>query len=220
MRPTKQKILQTIHSSGLVPLFYSSDVETSKQVLDASYRGGARVFEFANRGPAALQVFRELATHCASWSDFYIGAGTIMDAGSGKKFIEAGAQFLISPIFKHEIAELAVKEDMLWMPGCATLTEIVTATEAGAELVKIFPGAVLGPGFVSSVMPVVPSLKIMPTGGVEPTVDNLKAWFKAGVYCVGMNTHLFPAEQIQSANWSAIEQRVREALRIISTVRK
>jgi 2-dehydro-3-deoxyphosphogluconate aldolase/(4S)-4-hydroxy-2-oxoglutarate aldolase len=220
MRPSKQTILESVHTTGLMPLFYNADVEVAKHVLETAYRGGAKVFEYANRGTKALEIFKELVSYAASWTDFYIGAGTIMNLSDAQQFVDAGAQFLVSPIFKHEIAEFVKNEDMLWTPGCATMTEIIAATDAGAELIKIFPGSVLGPGFVSSVLPVVPSLKLMPTGGVEPTTDNLKKWFKAGVYCVGMNSHLFSSEDIQTKNWEAIEKKVREALRIISEVRR
>ncbi|MBS1508924.1 MAG: bifunctional 4-hydroxy-2-oxoglutarate aldolase/2-dehydro-3-deoxy-phosphogluconate aldolase [Bacteroidetes bacterium] len=219
MRASKSDILSAIEKTGLVPLFYHDDVSTATHVIEASYRGGARVFEFANRGPNALTVFRELVNRFSSYADFYLGIGTIMNAPQAKEFIDAGAQFLVSPIFKTEIAEVVTHEDIIWIPGTGTMTEIVTAVDAGTALVKVFPGAVLGPVFVSSVLPILPALKIMPTGGVEPNEQNLSAWFKAGVFCVGMGSQLFPAIYVASNNWIAIENQVRETLQIIGKVR-
>lgn len=220
MRPAKSDILQAIEKTGLVPLFYHGDVSTAIHVIEACYRGGARVFEFANRGTNALPVFRELVNRFSGLTDFHLGIGTIMNASQANEFTEAGAKFLVSPIFKHEIAEVANREDILWIPGTATMTEIVTAVDAGAGLIKIFPGSVLGPGFVSSVLPILPSLKVMPTGGVEPNEKNLSAWFNAGVFCVGMGSQLFPTQFVESKNWIAIENQVRDALDIIRSVRK
>ena len=207
-------------SSGMIPVFYHADIEVAKAVVDASYKGGVRVFEFTNRGENAFQVFTELLKHVQKYSDLMLGIGTIMDAATTQKFISAGAHFIVSPILKQEMAEVCKKENKLWIPGCATLTEIVTAKDLGAKVIKIFPGSVLGPGFVSSIMPVVPGLQLMPTGGVEPTEANLSAWFKAGVICVGMGSQLFAKEVIETKNWAKLEQSVADALEIIAKIRK
>jgi 2-dehydro-3-deoxyphosphogluconate aldolase/(4S)-4-hydroxy-2-oxoglutarate aldolase len=118
------------------------------------------------------------------------------------------------------MAEVCKKHDVPWIPGCATLTEIVTAKEHGAAVIKIFPGSVLGPGFVSSVLPVIPGYQLMPTGGVEPTKENLSAWFKAGVMCVGMGSQLFKKEIMERKDWSALEKSVADAMSIIKEIRK
>jgi 2-dehydro-3-deoxyphosphogluconate aldolase/(4S)-4-hydroxy-2-oxoglutarate aldolase len=220
MRPAKADILRSIETTGLLPLFYHGDVATAIQVVEASYRGGSRVFEFAHRGPNAFEVFRELVNHFSSYTNFYLGIGTVMEATTARQYIDAGAHFLVSPIFKSEIAEVVNRENVLWIPGCATITEIVTALDAGAELVKVFPGSVLGPGFVSSVLPILPKVKLMPTGGVEPNEKNLSSWFNAGVFCVGMGSQLFSFQQIESKNWGAIESQVRDTLAMISRVKK
>ena len=118
------------------------------------------------------------------------------------------------------MAPICHQQDKLWIPGCATLTEIVTAKDLGAKVIKIFPGSVLGPGFVSAIMPVVPGLQLMPTGGVEPTEANLSAWFKAGVVCVGMGSQLISKELIETKNWERLEQSVADALAIIKKIKK
>ena len=213
-------IQQAMKTSGMIPVFYHADIEVAKAVVDASYKGGVRVFEFTNRGENAFSVFTELLKHVQKYSDLMLGIGTIMDAATTQKFISAGAHFIVSPILKQEMAAVCQKENKLWIPGCATLTEIVTAKDLGAKVIKIFPGSVLGPGFVSSIMPVVPGLQLMPTGGVEPTEANLSAWFKAGVICVGMGSQLFAKEVIETKNWAKLEQSVADALAIITEIRK
>jgi len=215
-----EAIQQAMRSSGMIPVFYHADVEVAKAVLDASYKGGVRVFEFTNRGENAFQVFTQLLKHAQGYPDLILGIGTIMNADTTLKFSEAGAHFIVSPILKAEMATACHKENNLWIPGCATLTEIVTAKDLGAKVIKIFPGSVLGPGFVSAIMPVVPGLQLMPTGGVEPTEANLSAWFKAGVVCVGMGSQLFTKEIIETKNWARLVQSVAEALAIIKKIRK
>ncbi|MDH4092347.1 MAG: bifunctional 4-hydroxy-2-oxoglutarate aldolase/2-dehydro-3-deoxy-phosphogluconate aldolase [Cyclobacteriaceae bacterium] len=213
-------IQQAMRSSGMIPVFFNADIEVAKAVLDAAYKGGVRVFEFTNRGENAFQVFTQLIKHAAQYPDLMLGIGTIMNAEATLKYIGAGAHFIVSPILKAEMATACQKENILWIPGCATLTEIVTAKDLGAKVIKIFPGSVLGPGFVSSIMPVVPGLQLMPTGGVEPTEANLSAWFKAGVICVGMGSQLFTKEIIERKDWARLQQNVSDALAIIKTIRK
>jgi 2-dehydro-3-deoxyphosphogluconate aldolase/(4S)-4-hydroxy-2-oxoglutarate aldolase len=143
-----------------------------------------------------------------------------MDSSTAQKFIDAGAHFIVSPILNPEMAETCRKADVMWVPGCATLTEIVTGKNHGAEVIKIFPGSVLGPGFVSAVMPVVPGLQLMPTGGVEPTEQNLGAWFKAGVICVGMGSQLFTKEIMEKKDWAVLEKNVADTLQIIKKLKQ
>ena len=212
-------IQQAMSTSGMIPVFYHPDVEIAKAVLDASYRGGVCVFEFTNRGENAFQVFGQLLKHAEQYPDLMLGIGTLMNADITKKYCEAGAHFIVSPILKPEMAPVCKHYNKLWVPGCATLTEIVTAKDLGAKVIKIFPGSVLGPGFVSSIMPVVPGLQLMPTGGVEPTEANLSAWFKAGVVCVGMGSQLISKEIIETKNWAKLQQGVTDALAIVKKVR-
>lgn len=212
-------IQQAMRASGMIPVFYHADVEVAKAVLDASYKGGVRVFEFTNRGENAFQVFTQLLKHAQQYPDLMMGIGTLMNAEVTQKFCDAGAHFIVSPILKAEMATVCHQQNKLWIPGCATLTEIVTAKDLGAKVIKIFPGSVLGPGFVAAIMPVVPGLQLMPTGGVEPTEANLSAWFKAGVVCVGMGSQLFTKELIESKNWVRLQQNVTDALAIIKKIK-
>lgn len=216
---SKKTVIATMEETGMIPVFYHADFEIAKGVVDAAYKGGVRVFEFTNRGGNAFDVFTRLLTHAGQYPDLILGIGTIMDAETTSKFIEAGAHFIVSPILKAEMAEVCKRHDIMWTPGCATLTEIVTARELGAEVIKIFPGSVLGPGFVSAVLPVVPGLQLMPTGGVEPNEKNLSGWFKAGVMCVGMGSQLFTKDIMAEKNWDLLEKNVREALKIIKQIR-
>lgn len=219
MKFTNQQIVDTMKRTGVVPLFTHDNAEEAQQVVEAAYRGGVRVFEFTNRKKNSFDVFVHLLKQRSNYPELMIGIGTIMDGATTKKFIDAGADFIISPILKLEMAEVCRAHNKLWMPGCATLTEIVTAKENGAEVIKIFPGSVLGPGFVSSIMPVVPDLQLMITGGVEPNEKNLSAWFKAGAMCVGMGSQLFTKEIIAGKNWTLLEKNVVDVLDIVKKLR-
>ncbi len=217
---TPESIVGIMRSSGMIPVFYHADIDVAKSVVDACYRGGVRVFEFTNRGGNAFDVFSALLKHVEQYPDLLLGIGTILDGSTAKKFIDAGAHFIVSPILKAEMAHVCKEHNMLWIPGCATLTEIVTAKELGAYVIKLFPGSVLGPDFVSSVLPVVPGLQLMPTGGVEPTEESLSSWFKAGVVCVGMGSKLMLKNADGSFDLAGIEAQSRNGLNLISKFRK
>ena len=205
---------------GLVPLFTCEDKSIAADVIEAAYRGGVRVFEFTNRRSNSFEIFSSMIKHFEKYNDLILGIGTILDGQTAQKFIDAGAHFIISPILKLEMAEVCNRNKISWLPGCQTLTEIVTAKENGAEVIKVFPGSVLGPQFVSSIMPVVPDLQLMITGGVEPKQENLAAWFKAGAMCVGMGSGLFTKEIIDTKNWKLLEQRVGDTLEMIQSIRQ
>jgi 2-dehydro-3-deoxyphosphogluconate aldolase/(4S)-4-hydroxy-2-oxoglutarate aldolase len=211
----KEQILNTMRSSKLVPLFTHDDPSEAQQVIEAAYQGGVRVFEFTNRKKNSYEIFVHLQQQRHRYPDLMLGIGTIMDVPTTKKFIDAGADFIISPILKPAMGETCAAHGKHWIPGCATLTEIVTAKEHGAEIIKIFPGSVLGPAFVSSILPVVPDLNLMITGGVEPTEQNLSAWFKAGAMCVGLGSQLFTKDILAQKDWPALTQKVSNALSII-----
>lgn len=210
MTRSSEEILDKIRHSRIIPVFYHQDVEVAKAVIDACYHGGLRVFEFANRGENAYEVFVELEKYAEKFHDMMVGIGTVMDPVTAKKFAEVNADFIVSPIVNFEIGKVCQQYKKFWVPGCGSVTEIVNAKNAGAELIKVFPGSVLGPKFISSVLAVVPELKLMPTGGVEPTHDNLKAWFDAGVYCVGMGSQLITNSIIEGERWSDLEAKVTQ----------
>jgi 2-dehydro-3-deoxyphosphogluconate aldolase / (4S)-4-hydroxy-2-oxoglutarate aldolase len=219
MKFSKQQITAEMKRLGMVPLFTCEDKSIAADVIEAAYRGGVRVFEFTNRRANSFEIFSAMLKQFEKYSDLMLGIGTILDGSTAEKFIDAGAHFIISPILKLEMAEVCNRNNVSWLPGCQTLTEIVTAKENGAEVIKVFPGSVLGPQFVSSIMPVVPDLKLMITGGVEPKQENLSAWFKAGAMCVGMGSGLFTKEIIETKNWQLLESRVKDSLAMIKQIR-
>ncbi|MEK6781152.1 MAG: bifunctional 4-hydroxy-2-oxoglutarate aldolase/2-dehydro-3-deoxy-phosphogluconate aldolase [Bacteroidota bacterium] len=219
MKFSKGQIIEGMKGAGIVPLFTHDNPEDAQQVLEAAYRGGIRIFEFTNRRENSFEVFGHLLKTSKKYPDLMLGIGTIMDGATTKKFIDAGADFIISPILKLEMAKVCQDYDTLWIPGCATLTEIVTAKDNGAEIIKLFPASILGPGFVSSIMPVVPGLQLMITGGVEPNEKSLTEWFKAGAACVGMGSQLFTREILMQKNWPLLQQKVEECLSIAKRVR-
>lgn len=216
---TNEQIIDVMRGTGVVPLFTHDNAAEALQVVEAAYRGGVRAFEFTNRRPNSFEIFSYIVSERHRFPDLMLGIGTVMDGPTTKKFIDAGADFIISPILKLEMAEVCNRHNIAWIPGCATLTEIVTARDHGAAVIKVFPGSVLGPGFVSAIMPVVPDLRLMITGGVEPNEENLTAWFKAGAMCVGMGSQLFTKDILQSRNWDALSQRVANALALVKKLR-
>jgi 2-dehydro-3-deoxyphosphogluconate aldolase / (4S)-4-hydroxy-2-oxoglutarate aldolase len=216
---TKEQITKQISDSGLVPLFTHEDAGIAEEVLTASYQAGIRAFEFTNRRANSFETFKSLSNKRKNYPDLMLGIGTVMDAATTEKFIDAGADFIISPILKTEMASVCHRHNIHWIPGSATLTEIVTAKEYGADLIKVFPGSVLGPQFISAIMPVVPGLKLMITGGVEPTEQNLRAWFKAGATAVGMGSQLFTKEILEKRDWAALRQTLENCQKIVKQIK-
>jgi 2-dehydro-3-deoxyphosphogluconate aldolase / (4S)-4-hydroxy-2-oxoglutarate aldolase len=216
----KQQIISEMKRTGIVPLFTHDNAEDALQVVKTSYDAGIRAFEFTNRRSNSLDVFNFLDTQRSHFPDLMLGIGTVMDAATTKKFIDAGADYIISPIMNLEMAPICHKNDKLWIPGCATLTEIVTARQHGAEVIKVFPGSVLGPAFLSAIMPVVPGLQLMVTGGVEASKENLQAWFKAGAMCVGMGSNLFSKEIIEKRDWKKLKQVITQISNLIQEIKK
>ncbi len=221
-RFTRLKVLNTIHEMGLMPLYYNENTEKVKQVIKACYKGGARVFEFTNRGDYAHEVFGEvnkwLKQECP---EMILGVGSVVDAGTASLYIQLGANFIVSPMINPDVAKVCNRRKIPWMPGCGTLTEISQAEELGVEIVKIFPGQqVGGPAFVKAVKAPNPWSSIMPTGGVSTDRENLEAWFDAGVTCVGIGSKLFPKEVVESGNFTQIEKKVKETLSLIKELKK
>ena len=206
----------------MVPLFYNPDTETCRKVISACHAGGARVFEFTNRGDFAHEVFAEVKKWARSeFPDMMIGAGSVPDAPTAAIFIQMGADFIVSPVLNPDVARICNRRKVLWIPGCGTLTEISQAEELGAEIVKIFPGsAVGGPSFVKAVKGPCPWTSIMPTGGVDPSEQNLEKWFAAGVTCVGMGSALITDKAVKGGEWQALEETVKHTLETIIKIRK
>ena len=219
-RFSRLTVFNTILEDGMVPLFYHSDVETSKAITGALAQGGGRVLEFTNRGDFAIEVFSDLVKHAAqAHPDFIIGVGTVDDAPTAALYIAHGANFVVGPSFNEAVARLCNRHKIAYMPGCATVTEIAVAEEWGAEIVKLFPGEVGGPGFVKAVRGPRPWTNIMPTGGVSPDETNLRTWFDAGVACVGMGSQLIRSEWIKAANFDMLQENVHTAIRLIRNIR-
>lgn len=220
-RFTRMEVALKMKETGMVPVFYHKDTELCKNVVKACYDGGVRVFEFTNRGDFATLVFAELNKWAIeNCPDMIMGVGSVIDEGTAAMYIALGANFIVSPVIDEGTARVCNKRKISWSPGCGSVTEINKAHELGAEVVKIFPGQqVGGPEFVKAVKGPMPWTSIMPTGGVIPTEDNLKAWFNAGVTCVGMGSNLFPAEMINTNNWNGITKLCSKTLTIISKIK-
>ena len=215
-----QQLLDCMHETGLIPVFNHTDSNVAKKVLDACYDGGVRVFEFTNRGENALAVFGELVTHTQQYSDLYLGIGTLFTKEDASLFLDVGAHFLVSPALIPEIAHFANQKEVLWVPGCGTVTEMYQALQLGAKLLKAFPGNILGPGFIKAVKAVYPKVHIMPTGGVKPTEENLSSWYNAGVHCVGMGSQLFKKDVIESQRFEDLTVSVSNTIQTIKKLRK
>lgn len=212
---------QVMKKTGIVPVFYHRDLEVCKKILKACYVGGARVFEFTNRGDFAHQVFGELSKYASKeLKGMILGVGSVIDAGTTSLYLQLGANFIVSPIVNPEMAKVCNRRKVAWMPGCGSVTEISYAEELGAEVVKIFPGSqVGGPSFVKAVKGPFPWSSIMPTGGVSPTEENLKEWFEAGVHCVGIGSKLFQKKEDGTFDYKKVSNNVGSAIEIIQKLK-
>lgn len=219
-RFSKIQVNQAIVQTGIIPVFYHHDIEIVKQVVKACYSGGIRIFEFTNRGDFAHEVFSGLTRWCSQeCPHMVLGVGSILDAGTASLYLQLGANFVVGPLLNPDVFKVCNRRQIPYIPGCATATEIGYAQELGADIVKIFPGDVVGPEFVKSIKAPMPWSNLMVTGGVAPTSENLEKWFSAGVMCVGMGSNLFPKEFIAAKEWDKITQICQTALSIVEKVR-
>jgi len=213
---TRIDVVLEMKEIGIVPVFYHKDPEVCRNVVKAAYEAGIRVFEFTNRGDFAHELFSDLN----KWTEkavpgMIMGTGSVVDAATAALYIQLGSNFIVSPILNPEMAKVCNRRKILWVPGCGSLTEINQAEELGAEIVKIFPGlATGGPDFVKAVAGPCPWTSIMPTGGVEPTMENLREWFEAGVACVGIGSNLITKELVQKKDWKGLTKRIDAAVKI------
>ena len=220
-RFNKIQVLSVMKSTGMVPVFYHSDIETAKQVVMACYEGGVRAFEFTNRGDFAHEVFGELNKWVTrECPDMIMGVGSVVDPATAALYIQLGANFIVGPLFNPEVAKVCNRRLIPYTPGCGSVSEIGFAQECGCDLCKVFPaGNVGGPSFVKNVKAPMPWSMLMVTGGVEPTKENLTAWIKAGVTCVGMGSNLFPKEVVAVQDWKWITTKCEEAFGYIREAR-
>ncbi|WP_430928239.1 bifunctional 4-hydroxy-2-oxoglutarate aldolase/2-dehydro-3-deoxy-phosphogluconate aldolase [Polaribacter marinivivus] len=217
---SRLEVAQVMKYTGLVPLFFNSDIEVSKKVLKACYDGGARLLEFTARGDFALEVFTALTKYAiAELPGMIMGVGSVTDAAAASLYMQNGANFIVTPVLREDIALVCNRRKVLWSPGCGSLTEIARAEELGCEIVKLFPGGIYGPDFVKAIKGPCQWTSIMPTGGVSPTKENLEGWFNAGVTCVGMGSKLIAKDNSGNYDYNKIENMTREAMQIIQDLK-
>ncbi|GAA3553498.1 bifunctional 4-hydroxy-2-oxoglutarate aldolase/2-dehydro-3-deoxy-phosphogluconate aldolase [Snuella lapsa] len=218
---TRIEVANAMQETGMIPLFFNSDIEVSKSVLKACYNGGARLMEFTARGDFAHEVFGALTKYAIEeLPGMIMGVGSVTDAAAASLYMALGANFIVTPVLREDIAIVCNRRKVLWSPGCGSLTEIARAEELGCEIVKLFPGDLYGPKFVKGIKGPQPWTSIMPTGGVAPTEENLSGWFNAGVTCVGMGSQLISKEILANKDYAKLEADVKNALTIIRSLRK
>ncbi len=218
---TRLEVAQVMKETGMVPLFFHSDVELGKQVIKACFEGGARLMEFTSRGDFAHEVFGELNKYALKeCPGMILGVGSVTDAAQASLYMMLGANFIVTPVLREDIAIACNRRKVLWSPGCGSLTEIARAEELGCEIVKLFPGDIYGPKFVKGIKGPQPWTSIMPTGGVTPEESNLKAWFDAGVTCVGMGSQLISSEILKNKDMATLKENVAAAIATIQKLKK
>jgi 2-dehydro-3-deoxyphosphogluconate aldolase/(4S)-4-hydroxy-2-oxoglutarate aldolase len=214
------EVATVMKENGMVPLFFHSDIELSKKVLKACYDGGSRLMEFTSRGDFAFEVFGALNKYAlAELPGMILGVGSVTDAAAASLYMQLGANFIVTPVLREDIALVCNRRKVLWSPGCGTLTEIARAEELGCEIVKLFPGDIYGPQFVKAIKGPCPWTSIMPTGGVSTNRENLKIWFDAGVTCVGIGSQLISSEIVANKDFEGLRLKVKETLETIKELR-
>jgi len=215
------QVSEAIIAQGMLPLYFNPDETVSVDVLKAIYKAGVKAVEYTNRGEAALSNFRKLvAVRNEQMPGILLGVGTIKNMQQAKDYLEAGADFLVSPGFVPDVAAYAVANDIFYAPGCMTPTEIIAAENAGIKFIKLFPGNLLGPEFLSGIKEIFPKLLFMPTGGVDTTRDNIEGWFKAGVCAVGMGSKLISKKLMETKDYGAIQKSTEEVIALIQSIKK
>jgi 2-dehydro-3-deoxyphosphogluconate aldolase/(4S)-4-hydroxy-2-oxoglutarate aldolase len=214
------EVASVMKENGMVPLFYHPDIDLGKNVLKACYDGGSRLMEFTARGDFAFEVFSELNKYAIKQlPGMIMGVGSITDAAAASMFMQMGANFIVTPSLREDIAIACNRRKVLWSPGCGSLTEINKAEEMGCEIIKLFPGSTYGPGFVKAIRGPQPWTNIMPTGGVSTEESNLKGWFDAGVTCVGMGSQLISKDILANKDYEGLKKRVATTLALIKKLR-
>jgi 2-dehydro-3-deoxyphosphogluconate aldolase/(4S)-4-hydroxy-2-oxoglutarate aldolase len=218
---SKLSVLNAVHNTGIVPVFYNGDIEKAKGIAKACVAGGITVLEFTNRGDHAWEVFSALHKFCQKeLPEAILGAGSVLDASTASLYIANGASFIVGPVTNPDVAKVCNRRKVPYIPGCGTASEISYAEELGADIVKIFPGtSVGGPGFVKDVLAPMPWSSIMPTGGVDITEGSLRPWFEAGVVSVGMGSKLVSADVVKNNDWATLEARSKQVLALIKKLK-
>jgi len=217
---TRIEVAQAMKDIGMIPLFFSTDINLSKNILKACYDGGARLMEFTSRGDFAHEIFAELTKYAIKeLPGMIMGVGSVTDAAAASMYMQLGANFIVTPVLREDIAIVCNRRKVLWSPGCGTLTEIAKAEELGCEIVKLFPADLYGAEFIKNIKGPQPWTSIMPTGGVDPSAESLKSWFQAGATCVGIGSQLISKEIIDTKNYAELTKRVKEVIEIISKLK-
>ena len=215
-----QQITDAVIAQGILPLYFNSSEEVSLDVLRSIYRAGIKAVEYTNRGDAALANFKKMvALRNAEMPGMLLGVGTIKNMQHAKDYMAAGADFLVSPGYVPDVAAHCVANDIFYAPGCMTPSEIIAAENAGIKFIKLFPGNILGPEFLSGIKDIFPTLLFMPTGGVDTTRENIEAWFKAGVCAVGMGSKLISKKLMEAKDYSSIESETKKVLELIQSIK-
>ena len=209
---SRERIAATIEAAGLIAVIRMTDAQRLRDTIDALVEGGVRILEVTMTVPGAVELIRTLSASLPR--DLLLGAGTVLDAETATRVIDAGASFVVSPVFKRELIERSHQRDVVAMPGCFSPTEILTAWEAGADFVKVFPATALGPTFFKDVKAPLPMVRLIPTGGV--TLDNAGDWIRAGASAVGVGTALLDANAIARGDYGVVRAN---AERIVGSVR-
>ena len=215
-----QQIADAIIKQGMLPLYFNSSDEVSLDVLKAIYRAGVKAVEYTNRGDAALANFKKMvALRNAEMPGLLLGVGTIKNMQHASDYMSAGADFLVSPGFVPDVAAYCVSNDIFYAPGCMTPSEIIAAENAGIKFIKLFPGNMLGPEFLTTIKDIFPKLLFMPTGGVDTTKENIEGWFKAGVCAVGMGSKLISKKLMEVKDYGTIETETKKVLELIGSIK-
>ena len=215
-----QQITDAVIAQGILPLYFNSSEEVSLDVLRSIYRAGIKAVEYTNRGDAALANFKKMvALRNAEMPGMLLGVGTIKNMQHAKDYMAAGADFLVSPGYVPEVAAHCVANDIFYAPGCMTPSEIIAAENAGIKFIKLFPGNLLGPEFLSGIKDIFPKLLFMPTGGVDTTRENIEAWYKAGVCAVGMGSKLISKKLMEAKDYATIESETKKVLELIQSIK-
>lgn len=216
----KNIILKHVTEQGIVPLYFHPDADISVKILKALYNAGIRLIEYTNRGETAINNFLQLRKVAdKELPGLQLGAGTIRNKIEATEFINEGADFIVCPGIIEAVAELADKNDLLWVPGCLTPTEIILADDLGAELIKLFPASLLGSSYLTAIKEIFPVLLFMPTGGIETSEENLNSWFKSGASAVGLGSKLINKNLVETKDYAGIESLTRQSLQMVQKIK-